>query len=161
MEHLRPARRAVDEIDDVVEACREEVNVFPVERRHKAPVDPVHDRVGDLVGLVLDRLDLPRELLEPGRLGEQFIEQGGRPRHARREPVEQLEKPFVFWNQPHGSGASGAGSAVCGGAESYGAANGGRKRPPPLSGRANQRTSTTPARNPPTCAQKATPPAIS
>ena len=111
VEHLGAARRAVHQVHDVVEPRREPVDVLAVERRDEALVDPVHDLVRDHVGLVLEDLDLRREHLEPVRLVEQFVEHLRRPDHDRRERVEHVEEAFVFWNEPHGRVASGAGAA--------------------------------------------------
>jgi hypothetical protein len=58
VEDQQPAGGAVDEVDDVVQAGGEEVDVLPVERGDEHPVQPGDDLVGDLVGLVLQPLDL-------------------------------------------------------------------------------------------------------
>ena len=58
LEEDQPADRAVDEVDDVVEADRELVDVLPVDRRDEGPVDAAQDLVRDLVALVLEALDL-------------------------------------------------------------------------------------------------------
>ena len=57
-EDVEPARGAVDEVDDVVQPGGEEVDVLPVERGDEHPVEPGDDLVGDLVGQVLQPLDL-------------------------------------------------------------------------------------------------------
>ena len=48
-----PPRRAVDQVDDVVQPGGEEVDVLPVQRGDEHPVEPGHHLVGHLVGLVL------------------------------------------------------------------------------------------------------------
>ena len=58
VEDLEPARGAVDQVDDVVQPGGQEVDVLPVERGDEHPVEPGHHVVGDLVGLVLQPLDL-------------------------------------------------------------------------------------------------------
>ena len=65
-EDLRAARRAVHRVHHVVQIRGELVDVFPVERRDEGAVEPVHDLVRDLVGLVLEsleRLDVGRATL--------------------------------------------------------------------------------------------------
>ena len=50
--------RPVDQVDDVVEAHGELVDVLAVDRRDERPVDAPQDLVRDLVALVLEALDL-------------------------------------------------------------------------------------------------------
>ena len=58
VEDLEPPGGAVDQVDDVVQPGGQEVDVLPVERGDEHPVEPGDHLVGDLVGLVLQPLDL-------------------------------------------------------------------------------------------------------
>src|SRR6476660_1756562 len=73
VEHHHPARRAIEAVDDVVEARREEVNVLTVDRRDEALVDTDVDRVRELIGEVLDVLDLAYEVRGALRLRKQLV----------------------------------------------------------------------------------------
>ena len=80
MEDLQPAGRAVDQVDDVVQPRGEHVDVLAVERRDEHPVEPGHDVVGDLVGLVLQPLDLVHDGRPPVGVGpQQVLHAAGRP----------------------------------------------------------------------------------
>ena len=57
MEQDEPANGVVDQVDDVVQPNRQPVDVVAIDRRHEGAVDPAEDVVGDLVALVLERLD--------------------------------------------------------------------------------------------------------
>ena len=55
------------------------MNVLPVERRNERAVEPIHDLVGDLIGLVLEPLERLDEGRAPfGRRGEQLAQVVGR-----------------------------------------------------------------------------------
>src|SRR6185369_12650203 len=93
LEEGETAHRAVDQVDDVVEANGELVNVLPVDRRDERPVDPAEDLVGNLVALVLEPLDLLRDSGNRRLAAEELVEDARALMDARRhvaEPVEVL-----------------------------------------------------------------------
>ena len=74
VEHLEPPGGAVDQVHDVVQPGGQEVDVLPVERGDEHPVQPGDHLVGDLVGLVLQPLDLVDDRRPPlGIRAEQVL----------------------------------------------------------------------------------------
>ena len=53
-EDAGPPRGAVDPVHDVVEPRRQLVDVLGIERRDEGSIEPGDDRMGDVVGLVLE-----------------------------------------------------------------------------------------------------------
>jgi hypothetical protein len=51
-------RRGVDRIHDIVQRAGERVDILPIDRRDKGPVEPLNDLVGQEITFVLDFLDL-------------------------------------------------------------------------------------------------------
>ena len=56
VEHRDATRRAVEQVDDVIELGREQMNVLAIDRRDEAAIDPRADVVRQHVRLVLDGL---------------------------------------------------------------------------------------------------------
>src|SRR5437899_2791286 len=80
-EYLRAPRGPVHRVHHVVQIRGELMDVLPVERRDERAVQPVHDLVRDLVGLVLEpleRLDVRRAALR-----------------RRREPLAEVVRRFL------------------------------------------------------------------
>ena len=73
VEHLEPPGGAVDQVDDVVEPGGQQVDVLPVERGDEHPVEPGDHLVGDLVGLVLQPLDLIHDSRPAGGVGPEQL----------------------------------------------------------------------------------------
>ena len=92
VQHHHSARRTVEPVDDVVETRGEKVNVFAIDRRDEALVDANVDRVRELIGEVLDVLDLLHEFRGPLRLREQLIEELRRGAKVLGKLVEQARK---------------------------------------------------------------------
>jgi hypothetical protein len=101
-EHDHPARGAVDEVDHVVETLGQQVDVFAVERGHKARVDALIDGVHDGVAIGLDLLDLHRDLRRVGRVLEHGAQQRGGFTDVDRLLAEQVEERLVFGEKLHG-----------------------------------------------------------
>jgi hypothetical protein len=77
------------------------VNIFAVDRRDEAAVDPRADIVREHVRLVLDGLDGGDVMIEPVRFGEQAIQETGCLLESLRQLVEENEKTFVAWDEAH------------------------------------------------------------
>ena len=85
----------VDQVDDVVEADGQLVDVLAVDRRDEGPVDAAEDLVRDLVALVLEALDLVRDRPRPATPLEEAIEDHGALVDAPRHVGEPVEVPLV------------------------------------------------------------------
>ena len=85
----------LDEIEDVVEARGQAVDVLPVEGRDERGVQGAHDLVGDLVALVLPRLDLRVRGLRVPIVGQELEEELGGVREIRRRLLEEVEEALL------------------------------------------------------------------
>src|SRR5688500_17468161 len=91
--------RAIQKIDDVVEACRQRVDVLAVDRRDEALVDAGVDLMRELIRLVLDLLDRPNLLLQSCGVVKQLAQQARRVHQMCCELVEQREELLVPRNE--------------------------------------------------------------
>jgi hypothetical protein len=104
LEEDEPVGRGFDQVDDVVEARRERVDVLPVDGRDERRVQLLDDVVGDEVSLVLDLEDLPDHPLGDLPPVHHFLEQAGPGADVLRGVDEQLEELLFSWEKPeHGS----------------------------------------------------------
>src|SRR5215471_524704 len=94
-EETHAANRAIDQVDDVVQAHGELVDVLAVDRSDEGAVDAAEDLVGHLVALVLEALDLVRDRSDRALAAKEDVEDArtlvDAPRHVR----EALEVPLV------------------------------------------------------------------
>src|SRR6267142_406234 len=93
---------AVDRVHHVVQIGRELEDVLAIERRDERAIEPVHDLVCDLVGLVLqslDGLDVGDAAL--GRRVEQLAQMLRRDRVALGDRDEQIEELFFPGQEAH------------------------------------------------------------
>src|SRR2546425_360373 len=106
--HVRPVPPAggggLEVVEDVVEASREVVDVFAVDRRDEGRVQSPDDLVGDLVARVLDLLDRVRLGPRVGKGVDQLVEETGRPDDVLRLLLEVVEEPDFLRDQiEHGA----------------------------------------------------------
>jgi hypothetical protein len=72
--HLYPVCGSVDQVYHVIEPRSQQVDVFPVERGDEHAIQPGHDLVGDLVGLMLQSLDCINDRPAPGRVSPEKVQ---------------------------------------------------------------------------------------
>jgi hypothetical protein len=101
VEHRNPSGRAIQEVDDVVELRREEVNIFAINWRHEAAVDSRTNIVREYVGFVFDGLYRGDVVIELVGLREKESEQPRRFFESLGEFVEEDEESFVAWDEAH------------------------------------------------------------
>ena len=77
LEGPHPAGHALDAVEDVVEAAGQVVDVLPLERRDEGVAELGEELVGDVVALVLDRLDLLVLLLDVLVVVDELLEGQG------------------------------------------------------------------------------------
>src|SRR5437773_719950 len=90
---LDHVRGGLEVVEDVVEASREVVDVFAVDRRDEGRVQSPDDLVGDLVARVLDLLDRVRLGPRVGKGVDQLVEETGGPDDVLRLLLEVVEEP--------------------------------------------------------------------
>ena len=94
MQHGEAARRAVEQIDHVVEARREHVDVLAIDRRDEALVDALIDGRRQQIGLVLDVLDRLTCSIDVLRIAEQLVEHLRGRREMRRRAGRTARRTF-------------------------------------------------------------------
>ena len=78
------------------------MDVLPIERRDEDPVEPGHHLVGELVGLVLQPLDLVDDGAAAVGVGlEQFLQQPGGLHGECGDRGEEVEELLVAGQEPH------------------------------------------------------------
>jgi hypothetical protein len=114
-EDLGTAGGAIDPVHDVVQVRCQEVDVFPVDGRDEDAIQPVHDAVRDVVGLVLEALDLldamPPALRGPG---EQLSQVARGLVGAPSDLDEVVEERLLAGEQPGEQGHGGDTSRLAG-----------------------------------------------
>src|SRR5688500_1173786 len=75
VEHRHPPGSPVDQVDDVVQLRRQQVDVLTIDRRHEAAIDARTHIVREHIGFVFDSLDGRDVVLEPIGFGEQSVQQ--------------------------------------------------------------------------------------
>src|SRR5215204_3548661 len=101
VEHRHPPGGPVDQVNDVVQLSREEVDILAIDRRHEAAIDARTHIVREHIGFVFDSLDSRDVVLEPIGFGEQSVQQSRRFLESLSQLVEQDEEAFVAWNEAH------------------------------------------------------------
>jgi hypothetical protein len=100
-EHHHPARRAIDDVDDVVQSICQQVDVFTIERCYEARIDALVDRVNDRIAFRLHALDLGRNACGVSRAFEQCLEQRRRTADVFGELAEIVKERVVLGKQLH------------------------------------------------------------
>ena len=91
----------LDEIDHIVEAADERVDVLAIEGRNEGVLEPVPDVVADLVATVLRVTQLTGTPLDGVVILEHRLEQSRGAEDVRGVFDEQVEKPLLAGNQAH------------------------------------------------------------
>ena len=100
MKDLEPPGGAVDQVHDVVESGGEEVDVLTVERGDEHPVEAGDHVVGDLVGQVLEALDLVHDGAALVAIGaEQVVNRAGGLDVQGGDRGEQVEELLIAGQQ--------------------------------------------------------------
>src|SRR3989338_3841840 len=100
LEQDEALRHGFHEIHDIIEVGGQPVDILAVDRRDERLVQPLHDLVGELVGIMLE----PFQPL--GVLAERIETLRGLHEHTGRlhEPIdlrfEQIKERLFLWNQP-------------------------------------------------------------
>jgi two-component system phosphate regulon sensor histidine kinase PhoR len=89
----------LDEVEDIVEGTDQAVDVLAIERRDEGPFETVADLVAELVAAVLGVADLLRPLFRGVVGSEHRLEQAGRAEDVCRILGEEVEEPFLAWDQ--------------------------------------------------------------
>src|SRR5439155_13271034 len=93
-------RRSVQQVDHVVQAGGEVMNVLTIDRRDEALVDPLVDGRRQQIGFVLHVFDRSDMRLHALRITQQVVQHPRGRRKMLGELIEEVEELLVAWDQP-------------------------------------------------------------